>query len=184
MNREEAIEMWVIPALKNTWNEKKCNEVLEALEQEPVFFPSCQDCNAKMDEIRRAYDKLQKQEPCTDAISRQAYDKGFDDGLEEGLKVGACEDCIDRQYLVDKATSWDKHFDDSERYVSLTDIQNAPPVTPAEKVGHWTRELIRNEKGGCIGAKMICSRCGNDNRHDEYMNYCPNCGRKMEVEDE
>jgi hypothetical protein len=124
-----------------------------------------------------------EQEPCEDAISRQAYDKGFDDGLEEGLKVGACEDCIDRQYLVDKATSWDKHFDDSERYVSLTDIQNAPPVTPAEKVGHWTRELIRNEKGGCIGAKMICSRCGNDNRHDEYMNYCPNCGTKMEVEE-
>ena len=35
MNREEAIEKWVIPALKNTWNEKRCNEVLEALEQEP-----------------------------------------------------------------------------------------------------------------------------------------------------
>lgn len=35
MNREEAIVMWVIPALKNTWNEKRCNEVLEALEQEP-----------------------------------------------------------------------------------------------------------------------------------------------------
>ena len=47
------------------------------------------------------------------------------------------------------------------------------------KTGHWIRELIRNEKGGCIGAKMICSKCGNDNKHDEYMNYCPNCGAKM-----
>lgn len=45
--------------------------------------------------------------------------------------------------------------------------------------GHWTRELIRNEKGGCIGAKMICSYCGQDNEHDEYMQYCPNCGTKM-----
>ena len=45
--------------------------------------------------------------------------------------------------------------------------------------GHWTRCLIRNEKGGCIGAKMICSKCGNDNKHDEFMNYCPNCGAKM-----
>ncbi len=50
--------------------------------------------------------------------------------------------------------------------------------TPLPK-GHWTRELIRNEKGGCIGAKMICSECGNDNKHDEYMTYCPNCGTKM-----
>ena len=39
MTKEEAIEMWVIPALKNTWNEKRCNEVLEALEQE-----SCDNC--------------------------------------------------------------------------------------------------------------------------------------------
>lgn len=47
------------------------------------------------------------------------------------------------------------------------------------KTGHWIRELIRNEKGGCIGAKMICSECGNDNKHDEYMDYCPNCGFRM-----
>lgn len=46
-------------------------------------------------------------------------------------------------------------------------------------LGYWTRELIRNEKGGCIGAKMICSYCGQDNEHDEYMQYCPNCGKKM-----
>lgn len=32
------------------------------LHQEPVFFPPCQDCNTKMDEIRRAYDKLKDQE--------------------------------------------------------------------------------------------------------------------------
>lgn len=41
-----------------------------------------------------------------------------------------CEDCISRQYLIERATSWDKHFADSERCVSLTEIQNAPSVTP------------------------------------------------------
>lgn len=45
--------------------------------------------------------------------------------------------------------------------------------------GHWTRELVRNDKGGCVGAKMICSHCKQDNKHDEYMKYCPNCGKKM-----
>ena len=33
MTREEALKGWVIPALKNTWNEKKINEILKALEQ-------------------------------------------------------------------------------------------------------------------------------------------------------
>ena len=31
MTREEAISEWIIPAIKNTWNEKKCKEILEAL---------------------------------------------------------------------------------------------------------------------------------------------------------
>ena len=31
----------------------------------PVYFPSCEDCNKKMDEIRRAYDKLMEQEKNT-----------------------------------------------------------------------------------------------------------------------
>lgn len=53
----------------------------------------------------------------------------------KALEQEPCDDAISRQYLVEKAVSWDKHFTDSERYVSLTDIQNAPPVTPAEKVG-------------------------------------------------
>lgn len=35
MTREEAIKEWIIPALKNTWNEKKNAEILKALEQEP-----------------------------------------------------------------------------------------------------------------------------------------------------
>lgn len=48
--------------------------------------------------------------------------------------------------------------------------------------GHWTRELIRNDKGGCVGAMMICSHCKKDNRHDEHMQYCPNCGKKMDKE--
>lgn len=35
MTREVAIKEWIIPALKNTWNEKKNAEILKALEQEP-----------------------------------------------------------------------------------------------------------------------------------------------------
>lgn len=36
---------------------------IKALSQEPTYYPPCIDCNKKMDEIRRAYDKLKEQEP-------------------------------------------------------------------------------------------------------------------------
>lgn len=39
MIREEAITNYIVPAIKRTWNDKKCKEILEALEQEP-----CEDC--------------------------------------------------------------------------------------------------------------------------------------------
>jgi len=55
MNREEAIEMWVIPALKNTWNEKKCNEILEALEQEPILDKISAEITANMESIIGKY---------------------------------------------------------------------------------------------------------------------------------
>lgn len=39
MTREEAINKWIVPAIKNTWNEKKCVEIIQVLEQE-----ICEDC--------------------------------------------------------------------------------------------------------------------------------------------
>ena len=68
----------------------------------------------------------------------------------------------------------EKHHTATVSVYALDDL-----VEAVNKTGHWIRELIRNEKGGCIGAKMICSECEKDNKHDEYMNYCPNCGAKM-----
>ena len=47
-------------------------------------------------------------------------------------------------------------------------------------MGNWKRILQINSKGGCVGARMICPVCNVDNRHDEYMKYCPNCGARLE----
>lgn len=102
------------------------------------------------------------QQPCDAAISRQAaIETIFEQGSAEKLEIDFA-----KLLLLQRA------------------IKALPPVTPQPKMGHWTRVLIRNEKGGCIGAKMICSECGNDNRHDEYMKYCPNCGAKMQEVEE
>lgn len=46
------------------------------------------------------------------------------------LEQQPCDDAVSRQALIDKATSWDTHFTDSEKAVSLTDIMSLPSVTP------------------------------------------------------
>ena len=67
----------------------------------------------------------------------ERYEKAFDDGYESGYAQArfdyeqpSCEDAVSRQALIDKATSWDAHFADSEKAVSLTDIMSLPTVTP------------------------------------------------------
>lgn len=102
---------------------------------------------------------------------KEAIDKAI-----EVLKSQPCEDCISRQYLIERATSWDKHFADSERCVSLTDIQGAPSVTPQPKIGKW----IVHPKG--IGAHLVCNKCLSNAPYDCKTNYCPKCGAKMEVD--
>ena len=53
-------------------------------------------------------------------------------------------------------------------------------VQKSDVMGNRRRILIRNDKGGCVGARMICPVCNADNKHDEYMRYCPNCGARLE----
>ena len=59
----------------------------------------------------------------------------------KALEQQPCEDCISREALIEKATSWDKHFADSERCVSLTEIQNAPSVTPQSKIDEIIKRI-------------------------------------------
>ena len=82
MTREEAIEV-----LKDIYNYTRfdtytTNEArtmaIKALEQEPIYYPPCQDCHTKMNEIVRAYNNV---ESLGDAVSRQVV-------KEQMLKYG------------------------------------------------------------------------------------------------
>ena len=44
------------------WREEKREDEIVRIPYKTTFYPPCQDCNTKMDEIRRAYDKLKNQE--------------------------------------------------------------------------------------------------------------------------
>jgi len=117
-------------------------------------------------EQERSYNSIKTElKPCDDAVSRQSAIF-----LASDLK----QDLPDDERIADMVMAHNEGVSEYQTQLSLL-----PSVTPQPKTGHWRRELIRNEKGGCIGAKMICSECGNDNKHDEYMTYCPNCGAKM-----
>lgn len=118
----------------------------------------CEELAAENDDLR---DQLAmrdrfKHEPCNDAISREDV-----------------EECKELMTDINGDTVY---------AVRMSDIRRLSPVT--SKTGHWTRELIRNEKGGCIGAKMICSECGQDNGYDKRMKFCPNCGAEMAENEE
>jgi len=51
-----------------------------------------------------------------------------------------CEEAISRQAVLDLVNA-DWKYENLE-----SDIANLPPVTPQQKIGYWTRELIRNDK--------------------------------------
>lgn len=118
----------------------------------------------KDDSIDMAIDAL-KQEPCNDAISRQAV-----------LKMAYDMSEIDGE-----------HFTEPCIVVDVEDIQKLPPVTPQPKTGRWIGHREHCENLGVIpsglGAYKWCSNCdcGIDvgEWHRNNYNFCPNCGEKM-----
>lgn len=108
VSREEVIRIAEQGQIQGyEWQFKKlCT--LPSVKSNPVFYPPCEDCNTKMDEVRRAYDKLRDLQPCEDYISRQAV--------------------ID--YAKDTCLDLDK-YEDTE--VFCDEIKALPSVTPTSE---------------------------------------------------
>ena len=111
--------------------------------------------------------KALEQEPCGDAISRQAAI----DIIESWL---SCDDYNNAEQHIMRATE--------------SILYDLPPVTPQPKTGHW--EWIQYDGNPNIG-NWHCSECSRIVRgaitaaNPVYAyKYCPNCGAKMESEEE
>lgn len=56
--------------VKPCYPQKGC-EYFSKVEQEPIYYPPCEDCHKKMNEIRKAYDKIQSAEPIWIPVSER-----------------------------------------------------------------------------------------------------------------
>ena len=82
---------------------------------------------------------------------------------------------IDADALFVDASFFNDELDRAERFYSEEQIKNAPTVDAVEVArGCWT---LHNSKSG-----WVCSNCGE--RELRTTVYCPNCGAKMEKENE
>lgn len=106
-----------------------------------------------------------------------------------------CDDCIKREDALMALTGeWTEPTDEIiHRFVKR--IKNLPPVTPAEKVGHWietAEEYYKavNEYGGGVNKNtpyfvddIACSKCltmfSTIDNETERFEFCPNCGAKV-----
>jgi hypothetical protein len=93
-----------------------------------------------------------EQEPCEDAISRQAV-------LDAMYEL-----CNTEETLGENPWRDNPHID-----VIIDAIGDLPSVTPQQKVGKW--EIVTCDL-------YMCSKCYG--KYTYKSNFCPNCGAKME----
>lgn len=121
MSREEANKL-IMQACERTWNEKTCKEIFKALEQEP----------------------------CDDAVSREAVLKIIDGWYEQNKDAENIEDLIVLITYMDSVT---------------------------QKSGKWIK--VTNGRGG-HECNICHEYAPSYQDGDEYLTkYCPNCGAKM-----
>lgn len=97
------------------------------------------------------------------------------------LEQEPCEDAISRQ-AVEKITWQEPSYTDALNV--LTEIREKvralPPVTPQPKMGRW--KIIEELHGEWEGTKKYaCDKCG-EKVGIFKSNYCPNCGQPKMVE--
>lgn len=80
MTREEAIDL--LDNLIGMVNDNHDSDydtalkmAINSLKQEPIYYPPCQDCHTKVNEIVRAYNNMKS---CDDCVSRQAVNDLYD----------------------------------------------------------------------------------------------------------
>ena len=95
------------------------------------------------------------------------------------------EDLISRQAAIDALTALEEPAPTARDLIAIYDCEDAikalPPIQ-SEPRGRWIPDFGGKFKGGAY--RFRCSRCGRvvPNVRNGGWNYCPNCGARMEGE--
>lgn len=179
MTREEAISQWVMPAIKNTWNEKKCAEIIEALEQEP-----CEDVISRADAIlqiqRHGVGCFDPDEFSPEVCERFVIDlisKLPSYRLEYESKE-LCEDAISRSHAL---SEFKRLYFDNDTVVRCAELilGNEPPVNPQPKTGYWIYENYNWRCSECNEAPKTLGYVGTADFMAEHFKFCNHCGARM-----
>ena len=87
------------------------------------------------------------------------------DEIIKALEQQTCEDCVSRQAAIDTYKNL---------RLPIYPLEELPPVKPEQKIGRWVEHFDKS------GKWYECDQCHTD--WGGTVNYCPNCGAKMEGE--
>lgn len=105
----------------------------------------------------------------TTAKEREALDMAI-----KALEQQPCEDTISREDVRKLICQINDKYGYSDRFHEFTErCLQLPSVTPQPKMGQWN----------ILGDIWECSRCESMVVGYDGLNYCPNCGAKMEIEE-
>jgi hypothetical protein len=97
----------------------------------------------------------------------------------KALEQEPCEDAISRQAVLDIVDGYSVSQSNVEDITQdiISDIMVLPPVTPQPKIGHW----ILTSDDDC--EYCTCSECGYQNGENwmigSVIKFCQECGAKM-----
>lgn len=184
MTKEEQMLNGFTEMMRGLWNNQdlkvpdietlKSKMTLEehiTCEQEPCA-DLCKSCDTKGCIFQSGI----KREKCDFYTSKKCGMS--DEQIRTVIGALTCEDAISRAYIEPLVEELENICINGDEHVLdiLSNIKNAPPVTPQQKVGKW---IETKRPSGLIGFK--CSECGNFYPLPDGLNFCPNCGTKMEV---
>jgi len=116
----------------------------------------------------------------------ESEEKAFRMGLK-ALEQEPCEDAISRQAAI-KAAMQDVNDKRTNGFIAgatraANRIKLLPPVNPQPKTGHWIRWYEQKEYKLYIDniPHYKCSECGKeyDPHSSQFIKYCNECGAKM-----
>lgn len=84
---------------------------------------------------------------------------------------------IRKKDAIDEIAKWAGYLDEDMIYRIQLGLKRLPYAQPKQKTGEW----IQRRHPNWDMQVLYCSECDKSNGN-EYANYCPNCGAKMEVE--